>query len=784
MLRANRICRTLLVATGCGLLPVVASAGALERFSVTRLLDESRTIASWRSAEAHDGLASLVGAEIPLGADHPDREALSLWLRAHRAAFGLVDSSDGLVVVSERPLTHGLRAYRIVQTSNDVPVEFATGIAEVDEHGELRSLLDEFRPVGSWQPAASLSLARLSASGASALGVRLSETKLATRAALLTFDGADRPAIRVSDLAHPERGAVWLDAETGEHVRDETVLTHAVGNVFLTDPRVPYEPLALNRLLGDGSRLRSQSYSVYDLTRPPLVVPDGDFRVDTSDVRFDPPNTYWHVDHFLHDVLGGLGYEGPPDSIVIRVREPLAPGVALTTGHTVLLGLPLPGYSRDASLGDDIVYHETQHAVTYGFGIQPTGTNQEPLAIHEGVSDFFAAVATNDPSIGEYVYMVYPAGVTRVDRPANVFNVANYNQVRYGGVEQGTGWANGMIVSGMLWDIHLALGATGDSIALEALPRLPTNPMLADLADALLLASADGHASVRIEQLLHLLTARGFRPTQSSIVASIMGPAAPRSDTVVTFRAANCCGLPSGTYEWSLMRYCRGVPCASGWEVVGSGTTLEQSFDADADLRLRVVTSYGDTLESRRFVSVDPPGVTILGPNRAVLGKTSSWRSARSGLATSVQWTMRKKRPGSTIQFLGFGESVSIPVDGDFTLTVLVTDPVGRTAGAQMDVAAYVEPAFPAVPATKRLVLDSALPRAKLGVVVRAGLDGPARIERFDTQGRRVETLWSGDLVAGDHSFAFDTSRWISGLNWIRFTDRTGSVAQRVIRIR
>src|SRR5262249_49873022 len=164
----------------------------------------------------------------------------------------------------------------------------------------------------------------------------------------------------------------------------------------------------------------------------------------------------------------------------------LEPAVAITDGRYVLLGREIVGYTHDASLSHDVIYHELTHALLYGLGILPGGPKNEAGAIHEGLADYFAAALTGAPAIGEWEYLRSPAGVTRVDQPAPPWDVDHFDRVSYGGAPPGTGWANGMILSSALWDLRGRIDAAADSLVLESLAYLPTVPTWGQLANALL----------------------------------------------------------------------------------------------------------------------------------------------------------------------------------------------------------------------------------------------------------------------------------------------------------
>ena len=143
----------------------------------------------------------------------------------------------------------------------------------------------------------------------------------------------------------------------------------------------------------------------------------------------------------------------------------------------------------------------------YGFGVQPGGVRGEASALHEGLADYFAAAITNDPAIGEWAYLVFPNGVTRVDQPAPPWDYAHYDHVAFGGGGASSSWGNSMILSSGLWDLRSQVGAASDSLVLESLAYLPTVPDWSQFANAMLQADIDhhdGHYSAAIvQQFVH-----------------------------------------------------------------------------------------------------------------------------------------------------------------------------------------------------------------------------------------------------------------------------------------
>src|SRR5262249_2311643 len=138
-------------------------------------------------------------------------------------------------------------------------------------------------------------------------------------------------------------------------------------------------------------------------------------------------------------------------------------------------------------------YHELGHTVLYGYGIQPAGPHREPGALHEAIADYFAAALTNDPAVGEWEYIVFPTGSTRLDQPSPPRDFAHYDLAGFAGGPASTVWGNSMILSSGLWDLRQKIGQASDSLVLESLSFLPSLPMWAQFANAMLQADYQFH---------------------------------------------------------------------------------------------------------------------------------------------------------------------------------------------------------------------------------------------------------------------------------------------------
>jgi len=163
------------------------------------------------------------------------------------------------------------------------------------------------------------------------------------------------------------------------------------------------------------------------------------------------------------------------------------------SGDAVVLGVgPSLAFAYDA----DVVVHETTHALVHttlgaaGYRATPRGLTAEPEAISEAISDYFAAVAANDPRLGDYVARVAeaPDALRAIDRRATCADLT------------GEPHDDGLVLSGALWE---ARSAAGDPVAFDRAVYRALEPR-----ETMISFAAFG-ARVRDPALDRALTARG-----------------------------------------------------------------------------------------------------------------------------------------------------------------------------------------------------------------------------------------------------------------------------------
>jgi hypothetical protein len=645
----------------------------------------------------------------------------------------------------------------------------------VDAHGRLTALIAGFErdlraPVAP-RVAAGLALDRASLAAGSTPGKAPDGATLAVQR---RADGDHLVWDVVGKRVDGEPFLAQIDAVSGEVLDVDTGIAHAVGRVYPLDPTQPLAEVELPRLL-PGPPLGGPGFQIADQLDPPaLPVAPGDFRFMPDDSSFDQVNLYWHVDHYLHDFMGTLGYPGPPDPLVVRLHFNSGSLPALTDGNYVTFALPISGFSRESSRAADIVYHELGHAVMYGYGIQPGDPHREANALHEGLADYFSAAFTGDPAIGEWLYITFPNGVTRVDQPAPPWDYAHYDQVAFGASPNGEAHANGMILSSALWDLRGQIGASADSLVLEALAYLPTHPTWAQFANGLFFADRDHHGARYWRTIGEVLRRRGI---SGVVLASITGPTDPPRGEPAEFHALDCCAGTPGRYQWRVRNWCRGMPCGP-WRELGDADSIRVSLFDDSQLELSVESPFGDVDSALTFVRVNDPSLAFSGPVRLAKGSVGTWSlrvvaAAPFGMFVYRQWLV----PGSYYkELLGTGTSYTFAATNPFQLTAELSDGLGRTASAQVQVATFVDQPPKSADQFVRLtqIVDGG---RRAEVHVETAEATTLSLGVFDLHGRERVALADYTTTRGERVIRWNAGALESGIYFLRAATATGHSA-------
>jgi hypothetical protein len=771
------------LATAAPGLPPTAAAGTAERLAVQRLVDAQVAAPVVTTAPATGAIVALRAAGVAL-ADGRARPAAAAceWLQANAEAFGLRPGVDELRLERDEPLSDGGHRVLVRQYWNGVPVESGDARCIVSAGGELRFVAAGF--LAALAAPALPRVARAAAVAVAAGTVRVTSLPAPVEAELWVRrrDGHDDLAWAVRfPLANGFTPRVWVDAVSGEVLDTERGSVNAVGLVYPDDPRGPLAERPLTHLETDQALVSSQ-IAIQDQQYAQAVPlgPGGDFRYPPSQAAFDQVNVYWHVQHFL-DFMSGLGYAGPPESLVVRVNMPLEPAVALTDGRYVSLGRPIPGFVQDVARCQDIIYHEVTHAVIYGFGVLPTGPQRESAALHEGLADYFSCALTGDPVVGEWLYLTFPEGCTRLDRPADPWNYDHYDQVGFGGGPPSSAWGNGMILSSGLWDLRLDIGTSADSLVLESLAYLPTSPIWSQFANAVLQADQDHHGSRFASAIVAAL---GRRHIRGAATAAITGPSSLAPGAEAEFAAAPCCGGLFASNHWRAREWCRGAPCED-WRDAGNGPTLRIAFDLDAELELTVRTPWGDTLTTSRFIGVRPPELFVDGPRRVPQRAPATWRARLVAMGpASLHWTRQSRRRGSLPLQLGTDTEQSFAPDTSLDLIATLVDGLGRIAVEHVAVETYVDHPPPLATGVMRMSqsLDAGAHQAETRFELTRAT--PLKLSVYDVRGSTRATLWDGPATRGTHAVRWDASGLEPGVYFLRLLAEPSGLLLRFVVLR
>jgi hypothetical protein len=429
----------------------------------------------------------------------------------------------------------------------------------------------------------------------------------------------------------------------------------------------------------------------------------------------------------------------------------------------------------------DVIYHELTHAVIYGYGVLPTGPNREAAALHEGLADYFAAALTQDPVIGEWLYLTFPTGCTRLDQPADKWNYANYDKVGFGGGGVTSAWGNGMILSSALWDLRQDIGSSADSLVLESLAYLPTTPIWAELANALLQADQDHHSGRWTAAIVRALLHRRIRGVA---VAGFDGPQTLAPGAQGEFDAVPCCGGLFATYRWRIRSWCRGEPCGD-WVERGEGTVLRTALDDDSEIELTAVTPWGDTLSASRFIGVRPPQLVVEGPQRIVQHARGTWQARVTAMGPAhVAWARQWRGLNASMESLGQDVSPSFAADTSFDLYVTLRDGLGRTLTERFAVETFADHPPPLISGVFHMSQE--LDARAHGAETSFELTHASRMALvvFDVRGRRRVTLWDGPAERGVHVVRWDASALEPGVYFLRLTADPSGLLQRFVVVR
>jgi len=257
----------------------------------------------------------------------------------------------------------------------------------------------------------------------------------------------------------PYAPVLVLDAKTGETIVRWNAVNAAQARVYPANPistpnlievDLPVEegtPALVNSRIrstncvdrGNRRKIQGTEVRVCEVEQTAFPDENGDF-LHSPGEDDDPEDSFAEISLFHHanrayDYFVGLGMAELKSRLItvsnLRLASELVTGVPDSSGELVpfqnafyvggesvfsqLFDAPPPalffgqGPLRDYSYDGDIVYHEFGHAVAdntiefpFWYHTDEQGLSSAPGAMNEGLADYFAAVLTGDPHMGEY----------------------------------------------------------------------------------------------------------------------------------------------------------------------------------------------------------------------------------------------------------------------------------------------------------------------------------------------------------------------------------------------
>jgi hypothetical protein len=183
-------------------------------------------------------------------------------------------------------------------------------------------------------------------------------------------------------------------------------------------------------------------------------------------------------------------------------------------------------------------------------------------ALHEGLANYFACAANDDPIYAEYFFG--PQGFANCNSSPSEYNYTRIDEIGVGNLGN---YLIGMIWSGALWDIRNAIGPIIDRIVLESLDYLPATPTMFEARDAVLQADLDHHGGAHLAMMKAAFDGRGLIPFR----LNIEGPRERFKGEAGHWSTSACCPSTPYRFEWIRLRAGSTVPELLGNRCVGDG---------------------------------------------------------------------------------------------------------------------------------------------------------------------------------------------------------------------
>jgi Zn-dependent metalloprotease len=215
------------------------------------------------------------------------------------------------------------------------------------------------------------------------------------------------------------------------------------------------------------------------------------YNYDSSD-SYEESNVFYHVNK-IHDFFKNtLGYNGMDYQIDATVSDSFINNYyggcnAMGGRYSISFGHGDWFTCNNLALFSDVIYHEYTHSVVDNIYYYLPYYDQSG-AMNEGWADYFAASVNNDSVMMDGMCKLFGCWIPSLgpgDR--NVDNIKKYPDDWVGEVH-----SDGMIFSGVLWDVRKKLGASKtDSLALEAMQITPQAYTFSEYLDNVLIADDD-----------------------------------------------------------------------------------------------------------------------------------------------------------------------------------------------------------------------------------------------------------------------------------------------------
>ncbi|MEZ4452250.1 MAG: hypothetical protein R3B09_22480 [Nannocystaceae bacterium] len=342
-------------------------------------------------------------------------------------------------------------------------------------------------------------------------------------------------------LPEPSRRTIWVSAMTGRVLDERENVLASQAQVFSANPATTPVPITVTlsgvKAIHAGEPLVGTRVQAFNCTLEAPADPDsvspwwdegecypvqrtmsdpsGNYFVPIPDVLYPEENIdgddlyaelsmYYHAERFL-DHLAGLGvpdFKCELSSMLANFRYqeiaisypdleygPLNNAYFTNTcdpekGPTMIFG---QGSSVDFGYDGDVVYHELGHGVVSllapdGLGgrrLRPDASLTDAGGLNEALADYFSAMITHDPELGNYVARFWPTYGSSAIRNAENAKTCPDNTI-------GQVHNDGEPFMAALWAARKRIGGKVDYAVLEMLMRLSSDADLEEASHTLL----------------------------------------------------------------------------------------------------------------------------------------------------------------------------------------------------------------------------------------------------------------------------------------------------------